>query len=77
MSVSHDIPVLVNRLKNADIPMDNLCYEINDTEWRELVKYLEEFVPNPGNVDLSYAEDIYYFGMHVRKRTTPNPEVKS
>lgn len=68
MSVANDIAVMVERLRRADIPLDNLCYQLDELHWQEFMRHLEGFSRYTGR-DLSYAEDVMYMGMMVRKRT--------
>jgi len=69
MSIPNDITVMVDRLKRADIPLDNLCYELDEFEWRELIRHVEGFARYTDK-DLSYVDDIHYMGLHIRKRVT-------
>lgn len=67
MSVVTDIHNMVDRLKRSDIPLDKLAYEVEEHEWRELTEYCEQFARYQGS-DLSYADDLNFMGLHIRKR---------
>lgn len=67
MSAEYDIPVLIDRLRRADISLEHLCYELNEHEWRRFTEYLKCFTRYE-NADLSYVEDCTYMGLHIRKR---------
>lgn len=67
MSVAQDIPILIDRLRRADIPMDHLCYELDEHEWREFIKHIEKF-QRYQDADLTYIDDATYMGLHIRKR---------
>lgn len=68
MLVSQKIYELVYRLKHADIPLDSLCYMLDELDWREFMNYCEQFAQYKGR-DLSYAESVMYLGLEVRKRS--------
>ena len=73
MKPEHAIPRMIDRLRRADIPLDNLCYELYEADWNEFMRYLESFSRYAGN-DLSYVEDCEYMGMRIRKRRAdPTP----
>lgn len=67
MSAANDITVMIDRLRRAGIPMDNLCYELDEPEWRRFLEYLQGFARYQGK-DLSYVEDCHYMGLHIQKR---------
>ena len=68
-SVIYDIQKLIVRLKQADISLEGLCYELDETRWQEFTKYLEGLVLYLDR-DLSYMEGCTYMGLHVRKQST-------
>jgi hypothetical protein len=72
MSISGDIIATVERLKRADIPLTNLCYLLNEEEWRSLCGYLESVAYYRKGFDLSYAKTLTFYGIEVRKRDTDN-----
>lgn len=67
MSVEHDIQIFIERMRQADIPLDRLCYWLDEHEWRTFTEYLEGFRLY-GNTDLSYVERCLYKGLQIRKR---------
>lgn len=67
VSAEYDIPVMIDRLRRADIPLDHLCYELNEEEWRRFTEYLK-LSTRYRDADLSYIEDCSYMGMRIRKR---------
>lgn len=71
MKPENAIPRMIDRLRRADIPLNNLCYELDEQKWQEFMRYLEGFAKFEGR-DLSYCEDCYYMGMHIRKRRSDN-----
>lgn len=67
MSAEYDIPVLIDRLRRADIPLDHLCYELEEEEWQGFTEYLKRFTRYE-NADLSYVDHFRYMGLNIRKR---------
>lgn len=67
MKPEHAIPRMIDRLRRANIPLDNLCYELEELEWNEFMRYLEGFARYAGK-DLSYVDECEYMGMRIRKR---------
>lgn len=75
MSVVDDIITTVYRLRRMpDIEMKRLSYSLNDAEWREFVKHLEQFDFTGKSKDLSYIDHCQFMGMAIRKRETVNGE---
>jgi hypothetical protein len=72
-SVVYDIQKLIVRLKQADISLDGLCYELDEHRWQEFTKYLQGLTRYQEN-DFSYMEDCLYMGLRVRKRSQSTSE---
>jgi len=72
MSIQADITILIDRLKRANIPMDHLCYELDEHEWGAFCRELEAMHVNYSNEDrdYSYVENMQFMGMPIRKRST-------
>jgi len=72
MSIVTDIATLVDRLARANIPSEHLCYMLDEQEWREFMREIEEMHINyaSSDRDYSYIEEMRFMGMHVRKRTS-------
>lgn len=68
MSISGDIIAMVERLKRADVSLDNLCYLLDEQEWHNLCQYLESVAYYHPRIDLSYASELQFYGIEVRKR---------
>lgn len=73
MSVAYDIQKMIARLKQADISLEHLCYELNEHEWADFTKYLQGLTRHQ---DTSYMVDCMHMGLHIRKRTTADIEAK-
>jgi hypothetical protein len=67
MTVQGKIAEMVSRLHRANIPISDLAYLVDEEEWRELIRYLEQVSVYPG-LDLSYASEITVMGLQVKKR---------
>ena len=68
MSIQRDITIMVDRLRRADIPMDRLCYQLNEWQWMEFTAYMQAVSKYHG-ADLSYIKDCTYMGLRIRKYT--------
>ncbi len=67
MNVIRDIAVIVERLHLAEVPIDHLCYELDEDEWNDLAACMARTAPGLYR-DLNYAEDCVCMGLHVRRR---------
>jgi len=76
--ITSDITILINRLQRANIPLDHLCYELDEHEWRLFCRELEALHVSYSNEerDYSYAENVRYMGMPVRKQATAKPSAE-
>ncbi len=72
MSIQGDITILIDRLKRANIPMEHLCYELDENEWQAFCRELEAMHIDyaSGERDYSYVENMRFMGMPIRKRTS-------
>lgn len=68
MSTENDIIRMVERLRRAQIPIDNLCYEVDEPDWQDFMRSLENASMYPSSY-FGYLEECHYMGLHIRKRT--------
>ena len=74
-SIVYEIQKMVERLYRANIPFDDLCYELDEHKWQQFTHYLEGLASYRES-NYSYLEDCIYMGLHIRKRTTSKPGEK-
>jgi hypothetical protein len=69
--ITGDITIFVNRMQRANIPLDHVCYELDEHEWQLFCRELEALHVNYSREerDYSYVENMRYMGIPVRKRT--------
>jgi extradiol dioxygenase family protein len=79
MSIQGDITILIDRLKRANIPMEHLCYELDEHEWQTFCRELEAMHIDyrDEDRDYSYVENMRFMGMPIRKRSAVNPEANA
>jgi hypothetical protein len=68
MTVDQEIMMMRDRLLRAGIPLDNLCYLLDEDQWLELEQYVNKFNLVPMQRDLSYVDHARFMGIEVRKR---------
>lgn len=74
--ITGDITIFVNRMQRADIPLDHVCYELDEHDWQKFCRELEAMHVNYSHDEryYSYVESMRYMGISVRKRPS-NPKV--
>lgn len=71
MSVAFGIAKLRDQMLRYDINDPHICYELDETEWREFIDFVQKFFN--ANSDLSYMEKFTYMGIKVRKLPADQP----
>ena len=61
---------MIDRLRRANIPLENLCYEVDEIEWNTFLDYLQKS-SRYQDADLSYIVRCTYMGMSIRLRHAP------
>lgn len=68
MTIDQEITATVYQLRNANIPLDSLCYLLDEDQWRELEQYINKMALYPRERDLSYVDSARFMGIEIRKR---------